>query len=110
MSKKMLPIYDLDDLQEIFDYPNRRSINRALRTGALPIKMFLLRNRRVCHVAVVEKYFENMKKEGLEALEEADWDSLTGLSSSLPYVPQQLGCYLLDGLVGGVSDDGPEAP
>lgn len=74
MSKKILPIYDLDELQEIFDYPNRRSINRALRTGALPIKMFWLNGKRVCHVAVVEKYFENMKEEGLAALEDNDWD------------------------------------
>ncbi len=74
MAKKILPIYDIDELIEIFDFPNRRSINRALRTGALPIKMFQLRGRRVCHVDVVERYFENMKKEGIEALENAGWD------------------------------------
>ena len=74
MPKKILPIYDLDELAEIFEYPNRRSINTALRTGALPIQMFVLRGKRVCHVAVVEKYFENMKEEGLAALEDADLD------------------------------------
>ena len=71
MAIKVLPIYELDELQEIFDYPNRRSLNRALRNGALPIKTFLLRNRRVCHVAVVERFFELMKKEGLAELEDA---------------------------------------
>jgi hypothetical protein len=74
MAKKILPIYDLDELQEIFGYPNRRAINAALRSGALPIKLFMLRGKRVCHVAVVEKYFENMKKEGLEALDDVEWD------------------------------------
>jgi hypothetical protein len=72
LAAKILPIYDLDEIQEIFDYPNRRSLNRALRTGKLPIKMFWLRGRRVCHVAVIEKYFEKMKAEGLAALD--DWD------------------------------------
>ena len=75
MSKKnILPIYEVADLQEIFDYPNRRSICRALRTGALPIKMFRLRGRRVCHVDVVEQYMENMKTEGIAALTKEAWD------------------------------------
>lgn len=72
MPSRILPIYDLDELQEIFEYPNRRSLNTALRSGKLPIKTFVLRNRRVCHIAVVEKYMENMKEEGIAALEE--WD------------------------------------
>lgn len=70
MSIKMLPIYELDELMALFDYPNRRSLNRALRTGKLPIRTFLLRNRRVCHVAVVERYFEMLKQDGLDALED----------------------------------------
>ena len=68
MTNKVLPIYDLDEMQEIFEYPNRRSLNHALRTGALPIKTFVLRGRRVCHVGVVEKYFDNMRDEGIAAL------------------------------------------
>ena len=76
--KKILPIYDLDELAEIFDYPNRRAINRALRTGKLPLKMFELRGRRVCHAAVVEQLFENMNlKEGrvveIENIVSANW-------------------------------------
>ena len=76
--KETLPVYELDDLQEIFGYPNRRALNRALHSGALPIKTFKLRGVRVCHTAVVDQYFEQMKKEGLAALEAANkkpsWD------------------------------------
>ena len=81
---QIIPIYELDELQEIFDYPNRRSLNRALNNGTLPLKLFKLRNRRVCHVAVVEQYFDKMKKDGMlhrdETLEEVqnetsdEWD------------------------------------
>ena len=74
MSSKVLPIYDMEELMEIFEYPNRRSLNRALRIGALPIKTFVLNGKRVCHIAVVEKYFEMQKEEGFKVLEEAAWD------------------------------------
>jgi len=81
--KNTLPIYELDDLQEIFDYPNRRALNRALRSGALPIKIFKLRGVRVCHTAAVENYFDDLKAEGMATIEKhapadtakpVDWD------------------------------------
>lgn len=69
--KKVLPVFEMDELMEIFEYPNRRALNRALRTGRLPIDVFWLSGRRVCHVEVVNRFFEMKKEEGFALLEES---------------------------------------
>ena len=70
MSSKLLPIYDMQELQELFGYTNQRALRAALRSKRLPLKMFRLNGVRVCHQAVVEEWFEQMKRDGMAALED----------------------------------------
>lgn len=71
MAHKILPIFELDDLVEIFEYKNLRALQHAMRQGNFPIPTFRVppvTGRKVAHQAVVERYFEDMKEEGLAEL------------------------------------------
>jgi hypothetical protein len=73
MAKQILPIFEIDELIEIFGYKNKRAIQHAMRQGNFPIRTFKvppITGRVVVHQAVVERYFETMKEEGLEDLED----------------------------------------
>lgn len=63
MSSKILPILELDELAELFDYPSLRQVKRAIRNGTFPIPLFKLGKRYVAHVDAVELWF-NQQREG----------------------------------------------
>ena len=62
-------IVELDELVEIFGYKNRKTVQHAIRVDRFPIKTFKLDGRTVAHVAVVQAFFDDHMKEGIEALE-----------------------------------------
>ena len=65
---KLLPILELDELMEIFEYPNKRSIRRAIRLGSFPVPTFELAGRTVAHVDVIDAYFEGKRRLGFKWL------------------------------------------
>ena len=67
----LLPILELDELVEIFEYTNVRAAKRALRLGSFPVPTFTLAGRVVAHKDVVERLMERMR---IEALEELGFD------------------------------------
>lgn len=69
MTENIAPVMELDELQEIFGYKNRRALQHALRTGKFPVATFEMADRTVAHVEVVAKYFEQKKQEGLASLQ-----------------------------------------
>ena len=72
MSNNILPILELDELVETFEYKNLRAARRAIRLGKFPVPTFDLAGRTVAHVDAVSKFFEQKKREA-EAQMEA-WD------------------------------------
>ena len=47
--EKILPILELEELVEIFDYTNRRAAVRAIKEGSFPVPVFKLAGRLVAH-------------------------------------------------------------
>jgi hypothetical protein len=80
MTERLAPVFDLDELKEIFEYKNRRAVTNAIRNGTFPVKTFELGYRKiVAHVDVVNNFFKEQKEEGLAAQDEQeqqDWDSV----------------------------------
>ena len=68
-----LPIIELDELVELFQYTNRRALVRAIRLKRFPIKTFDVGGRLVAHAGAVDQYFDHMKAESLKELN-ASWD------------------------------------
>ena len=71
MAHKILPIFELNELAEIFEYKNKRALQHAMRQGTFPIPTFKIppiTGRVVAHQAVVERYFDDMREEGLAEL------------------------------------------
>ncbi len=71
-TQNLLPILELDELVETFEYKNLRAAKRAIRLGKFPIPTFDLAGRTVAHVDAVAKFFEQKKKEAIEQME--NWD------------------------------------
>ena len=70
-----MPILELDELQEIFEYPNRRSLNRSIRLGRFPIPLFTFQGRRVAHADAVDMFFEEKKTQAITIMQETrPWD------------------------------------
>lgn len=63
MPHEILPILELDELVELFEYKNRRAALHAIRVGRFPVKVFMLAGRRVAHVDSVAQYFKDLKAE-----------------------------------------------
>ena len=64
-------VHLLAELAVVFGYKNKRGLNRAARTGLLPIPTYMYDGRRFAHADHVNEWLE-MKK--LEAEEDFDWD------------------------------------
>jgi len=74
-SHKYMPILELDELQEIFEYSSRRQLNRAIRLGRFPIPLFTFHGRRVAHSDAVDLFFEEKKKQAIAIMEATrPWD------------------------------------
>jgi hypothetical protein len=71
-TQNLLPILELDELVETFEYVNIRAAKRAIRLGKFPVPTFDLAGRTVAHVDAVGKFFEQKKKEAIRQME--DWD------------------------------------
>jgi hypothetical protein len=79
---RLSPVFEIDELTEIFGYANRRACVRAIRLGIFPVDTFEMAERTVAHVKVVKKYFDDHALIGLAKLgeqagevEDYDWDS-----------------------------------
>ena len=73
MADNIAPVMELDELEIIFGYKNRLALNHAIRVGRFPVPTFIMADRRVAHVDVVQEYFARQKREGMEALD--PWDA-----------------------------------
>lgn len=71
-TQNLLPILELDELVETFEYKNLRAAKRAIRLGKFPVPTFDLAGRTVAHVDAVGKFFEQKKREAIEQME--NWD------------------------------------
>jgi len=72
MKNNILPILELDELVETFEYVNIRAAKRAIRLGIFPVPTFKLAGRTVAHVDAVAKFFEQKKREAEQQM--AEWD------------------------------------
>jgi hypothetical protein len=72
MNNNILPILELDELVETFEYKNLRAARRAIRLGKFPVPTFDLAGRTVAHVDAVAKFFEQKKREAEAQM--AEWD------------------------------------
>lgn len=72
MTNTILPILELDELVETFEYVNIRAAKRAIRLGKFPVPTFDLAGRTVAHVDSVAKFFEQKKREAEAQM--AEWD------------------------------------
>lgn len=62
MAHDILPILEIDELAEIFEYPNVRQARRAIRAGKFPVPVFQFAGRTVAHVDAIEVYFEKQRE------------------------------------------------
>jgi hypothetical protein len=67
--EKLLPILELDELVEIFEYTNVRAARRAIRLKKFPVPTFELAGRTVAHEDAVELFMKRMRDEALEAMQ-----------------------------------------
>jgi hypothetical protein len=65
---KLLPILELDELVEIFEYTNVRAARRAIRLKKFPVPVFELAGRTVAHEDAVELFMKRMRDEALDAM------------------------------------------
>jgi hypothetical protein len=70
MANDILPILELEELIEIFEYPSARSARRAIHNGTFPVPIFKLANRTVAHVDAVELYFSEMRQASMTWLKD----------------------------------------
>lgn len=66
--ERLLPIFEFDELVEIFEYPNARAARRAIKSGTFPVPVFILANRTVSHVDAVTLYFSEQREASLSWL------------------------------------------
>lgn len=57
----ILPILEMDELIELFDYGNIQRARRAIRNGTFPVPLFKLAGRNVAHVDAVTLYFNEQR-------------------------------------------------
>jgi hypothetical protein len=65
---KLLPILELDELVEIFEYTNVRAARRAIRLKKFPVPVFELAGRTVAHEDAVALFMNRMRDESLDAM------------------------------------------
>ena len=63
---RLLPVLELEELMEVFDYPNIRSVRRAIRMDKFPVPTFQLGGRTVAHVDVIDVFFKAKRKESFK--------------------------------------------
>lgn len=68
--EKILPILEMDEMVEIFDYTNRRAAVRAIKQGTFPVPVFELAGRLVAHVDAVSLYFEEQRQASMTWLKD----------------------------------------
>jgi hypothetical protein len=68
--ERLLPILELDELIEIFEYTNERAARRAMRLGIFPVPTFQLAGRTVAHADAVALYMQEMRKVSMHWLED----------------------------------------
>jgi hypothetical protein len=68
--EKILPILEMDEMVEIFDYTNRRAAVRAIKQGTFPVPVFELAGRYVAHVDAVSLYFEEQRQASMTWLKD----------------------------------------
>lgn len=67
---KLLPIFEIEELVEIFDYTNRRAAIRAIKDGTFPVPVFKLAKRWVSHIDAVNLYFEEQRQASMTWLKD----------------------------------------
>ena len=65
---KLLPILELDELVEIFEYTNMRAARRAIRLGKFPVPTFELAGRTVAHADAVDLLMKRKRNEAMSSL------------------------------------------
>lgn len=80
MSKEdsIVPVFwlTLEDLQVVFpQYGSLQAMRNAISLGRFPVPTFNVGNRRYADVRVVREYFDRMKQEGLDELNQEDQTS-----------------------------------
>lgn len=64
----LLPIYELAELVEIFEYANIRAARRAIRLEKFPVPVFELAGRTVAHIDAVDLLMKRKRQEAMNAL------------------------------------------
>jgi hypothetical protein len=67
---RILPILEIDELVEIFEYTNRRAAVRAIKQGTFPVPVFTLAGRTVAHVDAVSLFFEEQRQASMTWLKD----------------------------------------
>jgi len=65
---RMLPLYELDELVELFGYTNVRAVRRAIRLEIFPVPVFQLAGRTVAHIDAVDLFLKRKRQEAMNAL------------------------------------------
>lgn len=65
---KLLPILELDELVEIFEYTNVRAARRAIRLETFPVPTFELAGRTVAHADAVDLFMKRKRDEAMSAM------------------------------------------
>ena len=72
MAKKehnnLLPIFEFDELVEIFGYTNTRAAKRAVVAGTFPVPTFKMAGRTVAHADALTLYFQERRTQSLSWL------------------------------------------
>jgi len=64
----LLPIYELAELVEIFEYTNIRAARRAIRLEIFPVPVFELAGRTVAHIDSVDLLMKRKRQEAMRYL------------------------------------------
>ena len=67
-NEKLLPIFEFDELVEIFEYTNSRAARRAIKNGTFPVPVFELANRTVAHIDAVTLFFSEQRQASMQWL------------------------------------------
>lgn len=68
----LLPIYELAELVEIFEYTNIRAARRAIRLEKFPVPVFELAGRTVAHIDSVDLLMKRKRQEAMRHLKVHD--------------------------------------
>lgn len=68
-NNRLLPIFEFDELVEIFEYTNERAARRAIRLGKFPVPTFELAGRTVAHGDAVNILMNRMRDAALAAID-----------------------------------------